>query len=126
VHELLYILCVLVSVALLQKNVPKIGILFAIFNIPCFILIVAAGTDALLLLGVALGYVALSRKNSGLLAVSFFVMATKQQNVVLVALLLLYISRDWKATWLPIIAGIVAGLFIGLDWPLRYIYQLQI
>lgn len=125
-HELLYILCVLVSIALVRKNVPKAGILFVIFNIPCFILIVAAGTDALLLLGVVLGYVALSRKNSGLLAVSFFVMATKPQNVVLVVLLLLYASHDWKATLLPIGAAVVSGLFIGLDWPLRYVDHLQI
>lgn len=125
VHELVYILCLLISIALLQKHVPRAGVLFAIFNIPAFILVVAAGIDSFVLLGVALAYVAAGRRHAQLLAVALFVLATKPQNVVLVGVICLYALRTWKPLLLTLGAAVVSALFIGFDWPLRYLTYLQ-
>lgn len=124
-HVLLYLSFVIISLALLRKDVPLIGVVFAVFNIPAFILMVAAGIDSFVLLGIALAFVATLRRHAGLLSVALFILATKPQNVALVALVCLYASRDWKATWLTIGAAVVSGLFVGLDWPLRYISYMQ-
>lgn len=124
-HELLYLLFLLAAVWLLQKDVPRVGILFALLNIPAFILLMAAGIDSFVLLGIALAYVAVRRHHAGVLAVALFILATKPQNVLLVIALCLYASRQWKAVWLPIASVIVSSLFIGLDWPLRYLVYLR-
>ncbi len=120
-HELVYILCLLISVALLAKDVPRVAVLFAVFNIPAFVLVVAAGIDSFVLLGVVLAYIAARRRHPGLLAVTFFILATKPQSVLLVSALCLFTVRDWKPVLLPVGAVLVSGLFAGLDWPLRYL-----
>lgn len=124
-HELLYLLFLLAAIWLLQKDVPRVGILFALLNIPAFILLVAAGIDSFVLLGIALAYIAVRRRRVGVLAVSLFILATKPQNVLLVIALCLYASRQWKAIWLSIASVIVSGLFIGFDWPMRYLVYLR-
>ncbi len=119
-HELVYILFFIAAVALLRQHVPLPGVLFAIFNIPAFVLIVAAGIDSFALLGVALILIATRRRHTLLFAVALFILATKPQNVILVAALCLYSFRAWKSLLLPLAAAAVSALFIGLDWPLRY------
>ncbi len=119
-HELVYILFFIAAVALLQKGVPRAGILFAFINIPAFLLVVAAGIDSFALLGAALIFVATRRRHALLFAVALFILATKPQNVLLASALCLYFFRAWKALLLPLAAVIVSALFVGLDWPLRY------
>ena len=126
-HELVYIGCLVLSLWLFQKKMkaPRLGVLFATFNFPVFVLIVAAGIDSVVLLGVALGYIAARRRHAGLLAVALFILATKPQNVVLVAALFLYTVREWRAVLLTFGAVIVSGAFIGFDWIGRYWSYLQ-
>lgn len=124
-NTFIVLLIALISIALLQKGVPQVAILLAVLNIPNLVLIVSGEVDALILFGVVIGYIAVRRKNTALLAVALFIMAMKPQNVLLVITFFLIISRAWKSVLLPIGAALASGFLIGLDWPLRYLSNLQ-
>lgn len=124
-HVLAYLGCILVSVALLRKDVPGIGVLASLFNLPMFVVLMAAGIDPFVLLGVSLAYVAIHRRHAELGSVALFVLLAKPQSVLLVMALLVYTLRSWRAIALPALAAFVSALFIGFDWPLRYFYYLQ-
>lgn len=124
-HVLAYLGCILVSVALLRKGVPGIGVLASLFNLPMFVVLMAAGIDPFVLLGVTLAYIAIHRHHVGLGSVALFVLLAKPQSVLIIMSLLVYFLRSWKVFVFPSLAAFGSALFIGIDWPLRYFYYLQ-
>lgn len=100
---------------------PKSVMLMSIFMLPASAVIMHGQMDGIILLGVALGYVAVQKRHAGLLSVALFLLAIKPVSVILVALWLIGASRQWKAALLSIGAVLVCALFLGWDWIFRYI-----
>jgi hypothetical protein len=125
-NTLLILVCLLASVAMFRRGVPRIAVGFAILNFPCAALVRNGQTDAFVLLGVAIGYVAVRRRNIPLLSVALCLLAIKPVSVILVAIWFLAALRDLRALLLPFAATIFSAFFIGFDWPFRYLtYTLQ-
>jgi len=88
--------------------------------------------DAFALAGAVLGVWAVQNKRPLVLSLAFWLMLIKPINISLaIALLTVYTLRHWAwRDWMvvgsiPVLSVPLSGLFIGLDWPLRYFNHLQ-
>ncbi len=123
------LLCLLAAVRLLQRDhaLPVYAIALALANLHTFDLLLRGQIDAFILPGLVLGYMGIRQKRPLLLSFAFWLLAIKPVNVVLPALLFLYAIRQWPrrdqllALSLPLLSVPLAGVFIGFDWPLRYV-----
>ncbi len=94
-------------------------------------LIMCSQVDALILAGVALGYLAVERRRPWLLGLAYVVMGMKPTNVLLPALLLGLAVLRWprrelvKIAVLPALALAVGIVLTGPDWPVRFVAYLQ-
>ncbi|MBN2471694.1 MAG: DUF2029 domain-containing protein, partial [Anaerolineae bacterium] len=121
----------LTSISLLQRRdkAPLWAIVMALANLHTFDLLIRGQIDALILLGLVIGWLALLDRKPWLLGLGFWLLALKPPNVILPSLLMLYGTRAW--TWrergialAPALLSIpLSGLFIGFDWPARYLYH---
>jgi len=118
------LLCIIVSVRCCGKF-PLYVAALAILNQPMLLMLANGQIDAIPLLGVSISFLAAKRRNLALLSVGLFLVATKPPNLILVSILLLLERWSWRALFLPIVAYFVSGLFIGMDWPYRYILTIQ-
>jgi hypothetical protein len=121
----LTLVSVLSSIMVLDEGFSVLIVAMAVLNQPFLNMIGSGEVDAFPLLGICIGYLAIKRKNNLLLSASFFLMATKPNNLALVLLLYLFASRRWQPLILPAAAYLVSALFIGWDWPLRLLTQLS-
>jgi hypothetical protein len=125
-NTLLILVSALASLWMFRRSTPRVAVFLAIFSLPCLALVVHGQVDALVLLGVTLGYFAVRRRNTALLSVALCLLAIKPVSVILVALWFLAASRQWKALSIPFVAVVLCAIFLGFDWPMRYVtYTLQ-
>ena len=113
------LLCIVVSVRC-YGNFRFHLVALAIINQPLLNLLGNGQVDAIPLLGLSLSYLAVRRRNVALLSVGLLLIATKPQNLILASILLLLERWSWRALSLPVAAYITSGLFIGMDWILKY------
>ncbi len=125
VFTALTLISVVTSIVIVSRNRPLNVVGMAVINPTLMSLIANGQVDALPLLGVCIGYLAVKRNNVALLSASFFIMAIKPYNVILVIALYLFVSREWRALAFPLLAYFASSMFIGFDWPFRVILQLQ-
>lgn len=111
-----------------EKSFPLYAVALSLGNLHTFDLLIRGGKlDALILLGIALGWWAVHFRHPLLLSLGFLLIAVKPPNGLLAALLFLYAVRDWsisdqlKALSLPVLAFVISSLLIGFDWPMRYV-----
>lgn len=94
-------------------------------------LILCSQVDALILAGVALGYLAIERRWPWLFGLALVILGMKPTNVLLPALVLVLAVLRWPRRELLQIAvlpslALVAGMVLaGADWPLRFVAYLQ-
>lgn len=100
---------------------PLAAVAFSLYNGNTMNLFLCGETDAFILLGVSIGYIAARKRHTALLALAFVLMAIKPPNILLVGLLYLWETRDWKALALGASVSLVFIPFLGIDYPLRMI-----
>ncbi|MCZ7539433.1 MAG: DUF2029 domain-containing protein [Anaerolineae bacterium] len=109
------------------ESIPRVALVFALLNLHTFDLLIRGQVDHLILLGIALGWWSIWRHRPWGLSLAFWLMAIKPINVVLVAIVYLIAIRHWsrgeqvRALALPVVSLLVSFIFLGADWPLRYI-----
>lgn len=118
------LLCIIVSVRC-YGNFPPYAVALAIVNQPMLNMLGNGQVDAIPLLGISLSYLGVKRKNLALLSVGLLLVATKPQNLILASVLLLLERWSWRALWLTVGAYIASGLFVGMDWILKYLQMMQ-
>ena len=107
------------------------ALVFGLANLHTFSLLFRGQIDALVLLGVGLGWFAVSRRRPWLLSVALWLLSTKPPNVLLVMLLLLWAIRHWpwqdwlRAFSLVGVSMLCSFIAFGLDWPLRYVLYIR-
>jgi hypothetical protein len=115
-----------------SERAPIYALLLPLANLHTFDLLIRGQIDALVLLGVALGWFATMNERPLMLSMGFWLMSIKPQNVLLVIALFLWSIRRWPLReWiavfsLPLLSLLVSSLVIGFDWPIRYWSNLQI
>jgi hypothetical protein len=100
---------------------PLAALAFALLNRNTLNLLGCGETDTFVLLGVTIGYIAARKRHTALLALAFVLMAIKPPNILLVGLLYLWETRDWKALAFGASVSLVFIPFLGIDYPLRMI-----
>lgn len=111
---------------------PPYTYVVALLNLHTFDLLIRGQVDGFSLLGVALGWWAIRRHRPWTLSLAFWLMAIKPINILLAALLYLIDIRHWclrdqiKALALPVLSLLISFLFLGADWPARYVENYQI
>ena len=94
-------------------------------------LVILGQWDGLVLGGVALAWLAVSRKRPWMLGIALVIIGSKPTNVLLVGLALLYMLRDWpwqlwlKTAVFPLLAVAFSFWACGFDWPIRYVNLIQ-
>lgn len=115
-----------------DQPTPWYASALALANMPTVYLIFNGQVDAYTLAGVALGWWAIKTHHPWWVGAAFGLMAIKPTHVTLVFLLYLWEIRSWPSRdWLRVLvipASLVgiSGLFLGFDWPLRYINNLYV
>lgn len=110
---------------------PAYAYVIALLNLHTFDLLIRGQVDGFSLLGVALGWWAIRQHRPWALSLAFWLMAIKPINILLTALLYLIAIRRWsrrdqiKALALPGLSLLISFLFLGADWPLRYVENYQ-
>jgi hypothetical protein len=100
-------------------------------NFYTFTLLVVGNMDGIVLLGVALGWLAAQKRRPWLMSVGLWLLTLKPFNVALVGLVLLLAL--WKWTWperliacsLPLVSLALSFPIFGWDWPARYLANLR-
>jgi len=123
------LLMLLASTGLAREGRPFPGyaLVFALLNLHTFDLLIRGQIDGFSLLGVALGWWSIQQRRPWGLSLAFWLMAIKPINVALVAIVYLIAIRHWsrgeqvRALALPAVSLLVSFIFLGADWPLRYI-----
>jgi hypothetical protein len=114
---------------LLPLAIPGAAFVLAVVNFPVFNLLYLSQIDALMLVGVVMGWWAVTQDKPWVLGWSLCLLAIKPMNVALVALLFLLSLRRWsdvvKAVMPSLVTLITFTLLIGIDWPLRYLDNLE-
>ena len=114
-----------------QLRPPRWLVFAGLFNLSTFALLYAGQMDAVLFVGVTVGYWAVQKQRAFWLSVALALLLIKPQNVALPLLYFLYSARSWphseklKSVSLPV--GLVAAFtpILGWDWPLRFLENLQ-
>ncbi|MCL4488759.1 MAG: hypothetical protein M1570_11610 [Chloroflexi bacterium] len=114
-------LCLFIFALRLFGQYPLWLVGLALFSWPAFVSYVVGQIDVIILLGVALGYIAVRRKHRLLLAAAFTILAVKPMNVALVAVLYWLSLPSVLPLVLPAIVLGFGTIAAGLDWLARYV-----
>jgi len=111
-----------VLLSLRGRRRRRASILLTILSLPCGALLWNGQLEGFALLGIGLGFWALSCRSPWALSAALVLMGTKPQEATLVALLLLWHARGWhwrewlKVAALPAGAAVFSCASFGLDW----------
>jgi hypothetical protein len=123
------LVALVLSIYLISTTTRRLSawaVMLALMNLHTLDVIVPGQIDAIILLGITLGYWAVRRHRPWWLALAFWILSMKPPNVILVALLYLYAIRHWsradqgRAVSLTLGSLLLSFLVLGADWPLRY------
>jgi hypothetical protein len=109
-----------------SERVPVYALALPLANPHTFDLLIRGQIDAWILMGVALGWFAITNRRPVLLSVALWLMSLKPTNVALVIALFLWAIRRWsvkdwiQAFSLPLLSLTASGVLVGFDWPVRY------
>lgn len=115
-----------------SASAPIYALVLPLANPHTFDLLIRGQIDALVLLGVALGWFAIRNKRPLMVSMALWLMSTKPQNVLLIIALFLWAIRRWptqdwiKVLSLPVLSFVASSLVIGFDWPVRYWSSLRV
>jgi hypothetical protein len=115
------------ATAVLSKATKWSSLALAICNLYTAILILCGQWDGIVLLSIALGWVAVEKQKPWLLGLAILGMTTKPTNILLPLILLAIAVSKWRFADLvrasvPLgVAVLLSFLSLGLDWPLRYV-----
>lgn len=128
-----YLLWSLLSIALVLYAVRLLArpalptLLLCVLSLPVIDMLLRGQVEALLLLGVALGYQAVQERRPYRLGFALLLLAIKPVNLALVFLLFLLAVRRWSlADWrkiatIPALVIALTTLAVGPSWPLDYL-----
>lgn len=133
VSQLIQIVSILVFIVISlhllngHRPIPAFALVFAVGNLHTLEELVQLNLDALVLLGLALGWWSIRHHRPWGLAAAFWILALKPSNVILAALVFLIAIKTWSlrdqltTLSLTLFSALAAFPLIGWDWPLRYI-----
>lgn len=128
------IVLMVVAIRIFQdsQQIPTYSIFLALCNLHSFDLFIRGQIDAVVLLGVVLGFWAVRHRQPVALGFGFCLMAMKPPlNVALPALLYLISIRAWtRKEWavtlaIPLLMVLVFSLIVGLTWPLDFVRNVE-
>jgi hypothetical protein len=108
------------------------AMVLAVANFHTLTLILLGQFDAVPLIGLALGWLAVQRRWPWVLALGLWLMSMKPVNVALPCIVLLaaiwrWPKRDWvRAASLPALSLALSFLIFGADWPVRFLDNLRV
>jgi hypothetical protein len=120
---------IVISANMFQKttSISKVYVALSVATLYTCFLLINGQIDGFVLLGLAVSWWSIKEQRPWLLSLGLSLLIIKPLNVALVVIVLALGIRHWplrdlmKAVALPIALALVSGLFIGFDWPLRYI-----
>lgn len=103
----------------------------AVTNLYVGMLILVSQWDTFILASLALGWIAVKRRNPWLLGMALTGISSKPTGVIIPAIFLLYMVRKWsrqdliRMLTIPLMSVIASFFVSGLDWPIRYLKFIQ-
>lgn len=128
-------LCVLAGTAVLlqvPRRIPVLFIVLSLVNLHVVDVLFRGQVDALVLLGVLLGWVGVRHHRPYLLSWGLWFIAIKPNNLLLVVAVYLLAIRYWgrrdlfRVVSVPLISFALSLVIVGPDWPLRYVQNYQL
>jgi len=131
IYDTLSIAVFVWGVSVLAKSKRWWPLALTVTNMYTGMLILVSQWDTFILAFLALAWVAVEQRRPWLLGLALTGMSSKPTGVLIPAILLLYIARNWsrhdllRMLTIPFLSVIVSFFVSGLDWPIRYFKFVQ-